>query len=640
MPRISVIVPVYKVEEYLHRCVRSIQAQTHRDLEIILVDDGSPDGCGAVCDEFAALDDRIKVIHKENGGLSDARNAGLDIATGEFIGFVDSDDHIAPTMYERLLQVLECGEADMSLCGYDLVDDGGAPAGLQRCPLKTGVLSREAALEAVDTLQPDYFFYVTAWNRLYRRRLFDGLRFPKGKLHEDEFTAHLLFDRCRRVAVTEEALYHYVQRGGSIMRSRPTARSLDGVYALYDRYAFYRQRNMKAQAKNVLAAAVWKLGDLMEKLPPEDNGAVAAAVRLLLPAALARRPKSAALLSKDCLRRPVRQLREKIRHRRCLKAYETHARDSFVLLDTPEHENLGDHAIVLAQLQLFGKVCPGVPVWEVTAQQLEGREVAFARLTPPGKTVFIHGGGFMGCLWPEEEARLRRLLQAFHRQRVVIFPQTVTFDLTTPSGRAYLRRSREIYCGHPDLTVFVREAQSLAFVQTHFPGVKVCLVPDTVLSLDMEITRRERRGVLLCLRRDPERKLTEAQHRAILENVEQAAFTDTVEAFPIAPKHRDRAVRRKLEEFAGAQLVITDRLHGMIFAALTGTPCIAFGNSNGKVGGVARWLGGCVQYLEDPADLPAALAQGETACFDPASLAEAFEPLKNTIAQSAPKGEL
>ena len=640
MPRISVIVPVYKVEAYLHRCVRSIQAQTHRDLEIILVDDGSPDGCGASCDGFAAEDARIKVIHKENGGLSSARNAGLDIATGDLIGFVDSDDCIEPSMYGRLLQALEDAQADMSLCGYDHVSEAGVADPAVVCPLTDGVLTGQEALSAVDTLRPDYFYYVTAWNRLYRRQLFDGLRFPEGKLHEDEFTAHHLFDRCARVAVVGDVLYHYVQRSGSIMNSHPTARSLDGVYALYDRYTFFRGRGMQAQAKNVLAAAVWKLGDLMEKLPPEDNGAVAAAVRLLLPAALTHRPKSAVLLGRDCLRRPVRQLREKIRHSRCLKAYKKHVRDSLLLLDTPEHENLGDHAIVLAQLQLFHKVCPDTPVWEVTAQQLEGHEADFARLTPPGRTVFIPGGGFMGCLWPEEELRLRRLLQAFHRQRVVIFPQTVTFDMTTPAGRAFMRRSREIYGGHPDLTVFLRETQSLAFMQAHFPEVKVCLAPDTVLGLELPIPRRERSGVLLCLRRDPERKLTEAQHRAILEAVEQAAFTDTVEALPIAPKHRQRAVQRKLEEFAGARLVITDRLHGMIFAALAGTPCIAFGNSNGKVGGVARWLGSAVQYLEDTADLPAALERAEMGRFDPNTLEEAFDTLKKTVAQSAPKGEL
>ena len=128
LPLISVIVPVYKVEAYLDKCISSIVGQTYRNLEIILVDDGSPDNCGAICDAWAEQDSRIKVIHKENGGLSDARNAGMSAATGELLGFVDSDDHISPEMYQLLYERMIADNSDISACGVEMVFENGLPS--------------------------------------------------------------------------------------------------------------------------------------------------------------------------------------------------------------------------------------------------------------------------------------------------------------------------------------------------------------------------------------------------------------------------------------------------------------------------------------------------------------------------------
>ena len=174
-PKISVIVPVYKVENFLDRCVESIVGQTYENLEIILVDDGSPDNCPALCDAAAAKDARIRVIHQKNGGLSAARNAGLDAARGAWIGFVDSDDYIAPEMYEVLYQAVQSTGADLALCDYAEVDETGAPC----LPPYTGLAQRiftgrELLKRATNTMaQP-------AWNKLYRRAIFAQLRYPEG----------------------------------------------------------------------------------------------------------------------------------------------------------------------------------------------------------------------------------------------------------------------------------------------------------------------------------------------------------------------------------------------------------------------------------------------------------------------------
>lgn len=304
MPKISVIVPVYKVEDFLHRCVQSILSQTHKDLEVILVDDGSPDGCPAICDAYAEKDPRVKVIHKQNGGLSDARNAGLDIATGEYIGFVDSDDLIEPDMYAVLLAALEQQGADMAICNYVPVDEQNntGPQALAGLPLGEGVLSRDQLLEKLGRESLMHAGYVTAWSKLYKRSLFEGLRFPKGRVHEDEFTVHHIAARCSRIATVASPLYRYVQRAGSIMNNGVTVKKLDAVYALHDRYKFFVREGMKKTARPLIVSVGWRLGKLMEQLPREAKKEVGSAVRLLLPPLLRRRPQSALRLVWQWLR--------------------------------------------------------------------------------------------------------------------------------------------------------------------------------------------------------------------------------------------------------------------------------------------------------------------------------------------------
>ena len=210
-PKISVIVPVYKVEPYLRKCLDSIVNQTYRNLEIILVDDGSPDNCGAICDEYAAKDQRVRVIHKANGGLSSARNAALEIATGAYIGFVDSDDWIEVKMFEVLLSGLQTAGADISVCGH--YEEYKSHRKEFTWP-KQLVLDKERALEKL--LQNDQMKNLV-WDKLFCRNLFDNIRFPEGKTFEDMAIMHWLFLQAEKVVCLPNALYHYLQRSGSIV---------------------------------------------------------------------------------------------------------------------------------------------------------------------------------------------------------------------------------------------------------------------------------------------------------------------------------------------------------------------------------------------------------------------------------------
>ena len=233
-PKISVIVPVYNVEEYLDECVNSIISQSYANLEIILVDDGSPDGCPAKCDDWAGRDARIRVIHKKNGGLSDARNAGLDICTGEYVAFVDSDDWIKPDMYRRMLSAIERERADICACNIIScypnreVTWGG----------KTYVAGDSETM--LDLLYSDTLYPVSAWNKLYRRELWAGFRFPKGKLCEDAFTTYLLLDKAERIVQITDPLYCYRIRPQSIMTSAFSAKNMDEEEAWRKNFEFIR----------------------------------------------------------------------------------------------------------------------------------------------------------------------------------------------------------------------------------------------------------------------------------------------------------------------------------------------------------------------------------------------------------------
>lgn len=226
MPQISVIVPVYRVEQYLDDCVQSLLAQTFTDIEIILVDDGSPDRCGAMCDEYAQKDGRIRVIHQENQGLSSARNAGLDASTGQYICFVDSDDLLAPDYCRILLGLLDDTDHDFSFCGVHRFPDGSTPHPDTR--EGTGTVSNIDYLKMQFERRTEF----GVWNKLYRRELFAGFRFMPGKLHEDViFSADLVKNLHSGAVFTERQLYFYRQRSGSIVSAQSNRCSPDRIFA-------------------------------------------------------------------------------------------------------------------------------------------------------------------------------------------------------------------------------------------------------------------------------------------------------------------------------------------------------------------------------------------------------------------------
>ena len=210
---ISVIIPIYNVERYLEKSIESVIGQSYKNLEIILVDDGSTDESGKMCDEIAKKDKRIKVIHKKNGGLSDARNAGIEVAKGKYLGFIDSDDYIDKYFYETLYTVLKKYNADISMCNYKKVytDFEENNAKLEH---KEQVFNSKQALRELLLFGKIENY---AWNKLYRKELFEKVRYPVGKKMEDIGTTYLTIKNSKTVVVTDYIGYFYRQRKGSIM---------------------------------------------------------------------------------------------------------------------------------------------------------------------------------------------------------------------------------------------------------------------------------------------------------------------------------------------------------------------------------------------------------------------------------------
>lgn len=273
-----------------------------------------------------------------------------------------------------------------------------------------------------------------------------------------------------------------------------------------------------------------------------------------------------------------------------------------VLLDTPTHKNLGDQAITIAELQYLRSAEKKYNILEVPADVLDGMEKLLSLCTPNRCLIMVHGGGFLGSIWPLEEERFRRILQNFLENKIIVFPQTVTFDMLSEEDRCYFENSKRIYENHKNLIICLREKKSFEFFKQYMSTVKTLLVPDIVTLLEIKNIGLEAKNneIIFCFRNDIERNIETSEKENTMNYTAQKypqfmiRFSDTViiddKLRCINKRNRIKFVRDKIVEFSRARLIITDRLHGMLFAYLANTPCIALNNKNGKIEGVYEWI--------------------------------------------------
>lgn len=258
MPKISVIVPVYKVEAFLHRCVSSILNQSFSDFNLILVDDGSPDNCGALCDGYARQDSRVQVIHQENGGLSAARNAGTDWAfancDSDWLAFVDSDDWVQEDYLKKLYNAAVENDCRISACGFFRTENGEFPRGGYPVTVMDA-----GEYYCSDTVHEGVT--AVAWNKLYHKSLFETLRYPVGKLHEDEFTTYRAVYGTGKIAVVEDVLYAYYQNPAGIMGSKWNPKRLHVLEAFAEQIAYARETGNGMLLKKVVYKSIYSIHD-------------------------------------------------------------------------------------------------------------------------------------------------------------------------------------------------------------------------------------------------------------------------------------------------------------------------------------------------------------------------------------------
>lgn len=238
--KVSVVVPIYNVESYLIRCIDSILGQTYQNLEVILIDDGATDRSGEIVDQYAAKDQRIVPIHKKNGGLSDARNAGIETASGEYICFVDADDLLHPDYVELMLEQCVSYGCDIVQCRFERSSVGTFTSERGNGDViiydSVGILNAIYSSLSVET--------IVVWNKLYKRELFDQVRFPQGRIHEDEATSYKVLYKAKKIARIDKVLYLYYQNRASITQQTYSLKRLDILTALEERMSFFKEHNL------------------------------------------------------------------------------------------------------------------------------------------------------------------------------------------------------------------------------------------------------------------------------------------------------------------------------------------------------------------------------------------------------------
>lgn len=657
-PVISVIVPIYKVEKYLKKCLDSIINQTYNNLEIILVDDGSPDNCPALCDEYAQKDSRIRVIHKQNGGLSSARNAGFEIATSEYISFVDSDDYLNQNMYEKMMKLMLDTDADLCVCNYEKVDENGnILSSDSESPLKEEIINATQALHKLT--EANNCYYVTAWNKIYKRNILTNSTFPIGKIHEDEFAIHYILDKCKRIATTSKAYYYYVQRNGSIMSQRSETEILDVIEALLDRYDYYCSIGHEdseywiERIYNVLYSFLRYVFACKSLSKKRRNEYFAREFQLLFSKSKKKAFKLLITYLYNTLpgRKFIKKLLQKARtgkNRICyiFKSIHLFAKMSgishkIILFQTPLHGNIGDQAITIAEYRLLSEKLPNEKIVEVPGGEISSRlwnRFTMKMCVKKSDLVLVNGGGFLGTLWMNEERQIQKIMSNLYDRKIIILPQTSYYD-NDETGIKVLETDQAIYKKCQDLTIFLRERISDDYISTTFQGVKHMLIPDMVLWLDRyDITVIKRENVLICLRNDKEKtqdvKLYIKQELAYLG--EPFQLTDTVVNHSISPDKREKEVKKKIEEFSKARLIITDRLHGMVLAAIAQTPCVVILSKSHKVKGVYEWIKKLdyIELAEDISQIREAtqkVLNVDKPHYDNSDVKNAFAPLIKAI---------
>ncbi len=622
---VSVIIPIYNVEKQIRRCIESIMAQTYHNLEIILVDDGSTDNCPQICDDYARIDSRIKVIHKVNGGPTDAKNIGLSVVTGDYVYILSGDDYVANTLIEVAVENAVATSADLVLFSYNKIDEFDnllSPVRLKPVIEELGDHNRMAYI--IKNLQQ----YKSGWevgNRLFKADLIrkNNLFFWDNRLIQTEDLAFSLnyVLHVNRISCVPEVLYYYRIRNGSDRSLSPTKPMLfeanelckllgDRVTNLYNNskmdkefsilyFALMNEQLSKLNYYNY-SDALSSLSD--KKLLYEQNRKLITkfisliryygttqGIAFLIQCIFTSRKIDKTGIFVIHINNKVKKISETFQYNKT----KPFTKKRLFLIGCEDFWNLGDHHIAISELEYLHKILPDYAIIEIAAS----RYFAVNRLLPliirRKDIIFMHGGGNIGNFYMLAEQIRRDLMKRFRNNEKIIFPQTIHYDCSDV-GKVELEKDQSSIKKTKNLTLCIRERYSYELAKQYF-DCNVLLTPDIVLfSNYIDRFKMDRKGVILLLRNDLE-GIMSGEEKQLIEKIVQRytseiRINDTQLIIDISVYDRREVVEEFVRKIAGAEFVITDRLHGMVFCAITKTPCIVLPNYNHKVEGVYEWL--------------------------------------------------
>lgn len=570
---VSIIVPVYKVEKYLNKCITRIVNQTYTNLQIILVDDGSPDHCPQICDQWSAKDKRIEVIHKKNGGLSDARNAGLRIAKGEFIAFVDSDDYISINMIEKMLTAMVNYQADMVICEFINITPNGFSN--RRMPPENKIQIFNVR-ECLKKLLEDRQITNHVWRKLYKRELLPVDPFPVGMNFEDIYVMADFVMACNKIVSLDDAFYYYLKNDEGIIKTKSIKNCKDfsnAVNYMYSRILKFhpemKETVHSVKKKNYRKALIMYMSTF-----------------------------------KIChyLLRPVVMFFRKIRKienimiltNKFLKDLQTKSSPRFFILATPGYGNLGDRALTLGEDYFIKTYFPEYTIVHIPLGLLNKYMLwKLKQIITENDKLALHAGGNFGSLYPDIHYRQEKAIEMLKDFPIVVFPQTFFYS-TDIEGQKMLSKTKLVYQSCSNLTITTRDQTSYAFLKENFPEIKSLLIPDMVLNIPEFTSNAKRNGALICLRNDAEATLSDEEYNRILQiardHFASLEETDTHVYYNLSDKEAEKELDRLWRKMASSEIVITDRLHGMLFSALTRTPCICVMSKSHKIKGCYEWI--------------------------------------------------
>ncbi len=665
---VSIIIPIYNVEKYLNECLESVCAQTYREIEIILVNDGSTDNSISICEKFQKIDNRITIINKKNAGLSAARNSGLEIAKGEYIYFLDSDDYISPDAIELLVKTAINQRLDIiSFDGIAFFDEDNPWEAdsrlLERYIRKHCYFGVMKGAELYYNQEKNGEFRSPVQTYFFRHDFIkeNSLKFYDGILHEDILFMFFAMLYAQRTMHIQVALYYRRMRSDSIMGKVTTEKNLFGLYTVLKEIISFDKKTKNAaivaafKDKNEIYLAYTtgiisilnyyftqyftlnkksfetkkQFNHIIKLLNEKEyffNTEIKRCVdnrRKIQLKKIASKHKALKRLGKNIIK-----VKRKIKHKQnSLEEYQnifdlltnTYSEEKrIILLCVPhKHGNRGDQAIALAEVKLLKEKCADNTIIEIPAFICEFYAHVLKNYVKSTDIFFIHGGGNFGSLWRHNQLAALNVIQYVPDSCIIVFPQTIYYS-DDALGNAQIDEDRKAFSKFTNLHIFVRDKSSYDLVKRSnlfFNAKSVDLIPDIVLSLDMQhLSIKTRKGALICLRPDMEAVLENREknriYKTLLERFSNVLFTATNDTFdPISMYERKEKVEKLLTQFSESEILITDRLHGMIFAAITGTPCVAMDNLSRKVSGVYSWIKDLdyIEFIENISDLDSAI---------------------------------